>query len=286
MSSIIIFPYWREGRGNPTLPPTPQSLKRALGFFGYLAEAGRLDLRFFLLLRQRLHGIVIYPRADNLRATKLGFWHQIAVEAKPHEIIRVEDHLIIIPAVFAVDQFGDDTYLGALAILVLAGPLFGLGIVELLVPGRADVALLAFGGVDQFQLTRDVGVIDGELVAIVLGDLITLAHQFGGEDFHHRIVNGEHRGGTLLLLALLRDQAIQASHLSLLSVFGAPGAFGFSLRDCGLPKNVAAGQTITAATGPACCILPLIGDLPYRGCLHYVEGPERFSQDHVHGPLY
>src|SRR5215204_6445791 len=83
MSSIIIFPYWREGRGNPTLPPTPQSLKRALGFFGYLAEAGRLDLRFFLLLRQRLHGIVIYPRADNLRATKLGFWHQIAVEAKP-----------------------------------------------------------------------------------------------------------------------------------------------------------------------------------------------------------
>src|SRR5215204_2634152 len=241
----------------------PREKKRALSFFGYLAEVGGLDF-WLLLFRQRLHGIVIYPRADNLRATKLGFWHQIAVEAKPHEIIRVEDHLIIIPAVFTVDQFGDGTYLGALAILVLAGPLFGLGIVELLVPGRADVALLAFGGVDQFQLTRDVGVIDGELVAIV---------------------NGDHRGGTLLLLALLRDQAIQASHLSLLSVFGAPGAFGFSLRDCGLPKNVAAGQTITAATGPACCILPLIGDLPYRGCLHYVEGPERFSQDHVHGPL-
>jgi hypothetical protein len=55
-------------------------------------------------------------------------------------------------------------------------------------------------------------------------------------------------------------------------VFGALGAFRFLLRDCGLPKDVAAGQTITVATGPACCILLLIGDLLYRGCLYYRRG--------------
>jgi hypothetical protein len=116
--------------------------ERALSFFGYLAEVGGLDL-WLLFLSQRLYGLVVYLRAGDLCAAELGFGLEVAVEAEPHEIIGIEDHLVIIPALFAVNQLGDSAYLGALTVLVLARSLLGLGVVELLVPLRADITLLA-----------------------------------------------------------------------------------------------------------------------------------------------